>query len=266
MACIRGDVVTGPHDGAVTDLTRIMHAGRPHWRFADGTLLPVLAGAAEGDPPAPPAPPTPPAPTPPTPTPQPEPPAPDLAGLQAALDQARATGQTAALQPLLDAAGVSDADGLQAFITAAREAQLASLDEVQRRELAAQERERQAERLIAEANANARAATVRSALVVAGAPGEHVADLVGLVQVPEGADQAAIDTAVAAVKTKFPALFTATTGAPDGVPGGRPKPADGGKSGYERGRERGKAEREAAASRPPLFAGMTPLGPLGSSN
>lgn len=32
------------------DPTRVILDGRPHWRFADGTTLPVVSGGAEGDP------------------------------------------------------------------------------------------------------------------------------------------------------------------------------------------------------------------------
>lgn len=243
--------------------------GWPAYVWPDGRVRPIVCGgegpegsgqpgagaAGEGTPPPPPPgqppaqPPAPPA----------EPPAADLDGLQRALDAAAASGQDAALRPLMDAVGVSDAAGLQEFVTAAVAQRDANLTEVERREQAAAERERVANERIATANAQARAAMVRAALVSAGMDGEKVAGRVGWVTVPDGADQAAVDQAVATFREANPELFTTTNpGAPGSVPGrpGQPTPPDE----LEQARERGRKHREQRTTNSDPFATFPKIG------
>lgn len=223
----------------------------------------------EQDPPTPPppTPPAPPAPTPPAP-PAPTPPAPpapaagDLGQLQAALDQASSSGRTEALQPLMTAIGVNTPDELQAWITARHAEIEAGKDEATRNLEAAQREAAEARAQAAQAAADARDARIDAALAIAGAPADNVTDLRRLIDVPADGDTTAITTAVDAVKAKYPALFTATTGAPPAphsVPP-RPAPPGGPVSPLEAGRERAKAAKAArpGATRDDLISQFTP--------
>jgi hypothetical protein len=214
-------------------------------------------------PPAPPAPPTPPAPTPPAP-PAPDPNADQIAALQAALDKSKADGTTAALQPLMELVGVTTPEDLQTWITGANEARLAQMSEVERREAAVAAREAAANALEATAQRTIRESNIRSALVSAGAPGETVNDMLGLVAVAEGADETAITAAVEATKTKFPQLFTAaplppTPPAPPHRPPTPPAPP-GPLDPMAAGRERAKAAAKSrtGATKEDLLNQFTP--------
>jgi hypothetical protein len=198
-------------------------AGRRVSVFADGRIMPIIAGGdGPNDPPATPPPAAPPA---------PPAAAPDLAGLQKVIDDAKANGQTEATATVLQALGFEKLEDAQAFVTAKREADNAQLTEVERREQAAAAREAAAAQREQAAAEKARRADIRAALLTAGAPADNVADLVDLVKVPDEADDAAITAAVETVKTKFGALFAASTTpppatppGPSSLPGGTPPP------------------------------------------
>lgn len=161
---------------------------------------------------------------------------PDLAALQTSLDAAKRDGQTEASKAMLGALGFDKLEDAQAWVTAQREKENASLSELERREKAAEERERAAAEREANANRIALQARITTALTIAGAPAEHVGDLVPLIAVADDADDAAIAAAVEAKKAKFPALFAAATASSSGS-GTRPAttapfslPAGGGRS------------------------------------
>lgn len=187
--------------------------------FSDGTILPVVSGGDDPDPPKP-----------------DDKPDPDLAGLQSALDAAKTEGERAALGTALKALGFDKLEDAQTWVKDKRDAETAKLSEVERREKAAEEREAQAQAREAAAAAKALRADISAALVEAGAPRQGVADLVDLVKVAADADEAAIKAAVEAKKTQFPSLFTdaaATPPPPGGLPGGNPpapRPSNGGVS------------------------------------
>lgn len=203
--------------------------------FSDGSVLPVVSG---GDDPEPPAPNT-----------KPEP---DLAGLQSALDAAKTEGERAALGNALKALGFDKLEDAQAWVKNKREADKAKLTEVERREQAAEERERQAQARETAAAAKALRADISAALIEAGAPRTGVADLVDLVKVDAGADEAAIKAAVEAKKTQFPALFTeaaaAPPPAPGGLPGGKPPAPPSPKGALSKGAERWKSKTKASTA------------------
>jgi hypothetical protein len=174
---------------------------------------------------------------------------PDLGALQAALDQAKASGTTEASQALLGALGFDRVEDAQAWVKAKRDEEAASLTEMERRERDAEERERRAAEREAAAATAARTSAVKDALRDAGAPREHVADLVALVAVDGEADEAGITAAVEAVKAKFPALFGVPGTAPSSNPSGQPA-AQGTKSGLEAGREQARLRMAESANDP----------------
>lgn len=170
------------------------------------------------------------------------PPPPDLTGLQQALDHATTTGQTEALRPLMEAAGVTDAEGLQAFITGAREQRDAQLSEEQRRIQELEQANTQHAEQLATARRNARDAMVRASLVAAGMAGDRASDRVGWVAVADDADQAVVDTAVATFREANPELFAQAPGAPHSTvtPPGQQTVTDE----LAEARERGQRHRE----------------------
>ena len=211
-----------------------------------------------------------PAPSPqPAPNPNPAPPAGDLSGLQDALDQAAASGQSAALQPLMAAIGVDSPEALQQWVTERHQEIEAGKDEATRLREAAERDAAEARAQAAQAQADARTARVDAALAIAGAPGDNVDDLRRLIDVPADADRDTITAAVDAVKAKYPALFTApaqTPPAPHSVPP-RPGQQTPPPSGVEAGRERARAARQSrqAATKDDLIQQFTnqssPLAP-----
>lgn len=163
--------------------------------------------------PTPPTPPasTPPAPTPPAPTPPaPTPDGPDLTGLQQALNTAKASGSTEALQPLMAAVGVATPEALQEWITTAHTERQARLTEDQRRVQELEQREAAAATAAAEAARVQRDARVLTGLLTAGAPAGQASDLIPLVTLPSGdVTDEQLAAAIDAAKVKFPTLFTA---------------------------------------------------------
>lgn len=243
------------------------------WLMPDGRVRPHIRGAE--DPPAP-TPPTPqpqptPAPTPPnpqpTPAPTPDPNAPDLTALQGALNAAKVSGSTEALQPLMQAVGVATPEALQEWITAAHAAQQAQLSETQRREQELAQREAAAATAAAAAATETRNSRVLSQLLLDGAPAANARDLIPLVTLPAGdiTDEQLV-AAVTATKEKFPALFTPGAPAPTppapssrapGAPQPTPTPAN---DPLAAGRERAKkmAARHQGATKDDLINDFTP--------
>lgn len=228
--------------------------------FSDGRLMPILFGAAEGDPPPPGTPPGSPPGTPPTAH-------PDLSGLQAALDAAKTEGERAALQTAVKALGFEKLEDAQKWVDEKRAADLAAMDEVQRREKAAEDREKAANEREAAANAKAQRADIRAALLDAGAPKELVGDLVDIIKVPADADEAAIKAAVEAKKAAAPAFFAAAgtpppanPPAPSGLPGGTPPPGTPPADPLEAGKQRAAAIKagRAGATQKDLIDQFTP--------
>lgn len=224
--------------------------------FSDGKLMPVLTGGDDPDPPPPPDPANPP------------PAAPDLNGLQAALDAAKTEGEKAALQTAVKALGFDKLEDAQTWVTDKRNAELAAMDEVQRREKVAEDREKAAAEREAAAAVKAQRADIRAALLDAGAPKELVGDLVDIIKVPAEADEAAIKAAVDAKKAAAPAFFAASTTpppppgtpAPSGLPGGTPPPGTPPGDPLEAGKQRAaavKASRGGATAKD-LINSFTP--------
>jgi hypothetical protein len=102
---------------------RIHVEGKPFWRFADGTVLPVVAGGSDVPPANPPAPPPPP----PTPAPTPPPTGDALTQLQAELNRVgtaeRNAGERARERALLESLGVDTVEKAREYVEAARKAE-----------------------------------------------------------------------------------------------------------------------------------------------
>lgn len=147
----------------------------------------------------------------------------------------------------LEKLGFTSQEDLDRFVKTARDAELASMTEVERLKaeatttLAAAQAEREA--IAAERHTT----TVERELLRAGAPIDKTGRLVRLVEVDPGADLAAVTAAVEAVKVEFPAMF----GPPQapGSPSPSSEPATGGPpptrttstTAFERGREAARA-------------------------
>lgn len=221
--------------------------------------------------------PTPPAPTPPAPAPAPTPPtlpappADDRTFTQDQLTgivgretaQARAAAQAALLQEL----GFENADAAKAALQAAEAARQAQLTEAQRAQEAATQAATQAQQERAQAaqlgqQYQVDLALLRVGIVPDGTPegDERVAGIRRLVDVPAGADAAAIATAVGKAQTLYPALFTPGTTppvppvppAPNSDPAGRPPASKVGDSAYERGMARAKGRNGGAEDGPKI--------------
>jgi ABC-type Na+ efflux pump permease subunit len=213
--------------------------GRLSSLFADGTVLPVIsggegegsdggAGGSDGNG------------------------APDLASLERVLNEAKQNGQTEATTNVLKALGFEKLEDAQQWVKDKRDADAAAMTEAERREQAAADKERAAEERERVANQRALNATIRTALLEAGAPKDGLGDLVKLVDLTEDDDEKA-KTAVETVKAKFPALFGEQGSggggkpAPSGVPGGKPPTKPNAKSALERGAERwGQRTKQSA--------------------
>ncbi|MFI2258928.1 hypothetical protein [Streptomyces tubercidicus] len=142
------------------------------------------------------------------------------------LTREKAQGERAAIKRLLSTLGFDTPKALSEFVTTQREAEQAALSEVERREQAAQERELQAARREELAAERERAALRRAALVALGAAGDDLVDAERLLAVDdEDADEAQIQSAAEALRTRRPELFgevrTPVPAAPAGAPAGR---------------------------------------------
>lgn len=172
---------------------------------------------------------------------------PDLVGLKAVIDEANRTGATTATTQVLQALGFDTLDAATAFVTKQREAEQAAMSEAERREAEAAKREAAAQKKSDDAAKATLHAQVVSHLVIAGVAPANAGDLVGLVSVQAGADDAAVKTAVEATKAKFPALFTAAAGvpAPSSLVGGGPPATGHTSTGLAAGAKRAKEVRDA---------------------
>lgn len=142
------------------------------------------------------------------------------------LTREKAQGERAAIKRLLSTLGFDSPKSLTEFVTAQREAEQAALSEVERREQAATERELQAARREELAAERERAALRRAALVALGAEGDDLVDAERLLAVDdEDADEAQIQSAAEALRSRRPELFggvrTPVPAAPAGAPAGR---------------------------------------------
>ncbi|MFE7093319.1 hypothetical protein [Streptomyces erythrochromogenes] len=201
-------------------------------------IYPILGAAPNDDPAADPA-----APADPTPTVSQD----DLNRL---LAREKTQGGRAAVKKLLGELGFDTAEALGAFITTKRDADQAALSEVERREQAAAELERQATQRLADAEAREGAAVRRAVLAGLGASGEDLADAVVLVEralidQPD-ADEAAVTAVAEQLKERRPSLFgqQGPPPAPGGSPAGGPPSRGGlpprpGAAGLEMARRRG---------------------------
>lgn len=168
------------------------------------------------------------------------------------LAREKTQGGRAAVKKLLAELGFDNAEALNAFVTSQREAEAAALTEVERREQAAAERERQAEQRLAEAEARERAAVRRAVLAGLGASGEDLFDAVALVDrsladQPD-ADEEAVTAAAQQLKERRPELFGQRQETPPPAPGGSPAggppqrggtPPKPGSAGLDMARQRG---------------------------
>ncbi|MET9318832.1 hypothetical protein ABZX75_01320 [Streptomyces sp. NPDC003038] len=205
----------------------------------DGRPIYPILGAAPNDPSADPADPA-------------DLPAPTVTqdDLNRLLAREKTQGGRAAVKKLLGDLGFDTPEALGAFITMKREADQAALSEVERREQAAAELERQAHQRLADAEARERAAVRRAVLAGLGASGEDLADAVVLVErvladQPD-ADEAAVTAVAEQLKERRPSLFGQQTPppAPGGSPAGGPPSRGGlsprpGAAGLEMARRRG---------------------------
>ncbi|MFE3577929.1 hypothetical protein [Streptomyces vinaceus] len=166
------------------------------------------------------------------------------------LAREKVQGGRAAVKKLLGDLGFDTAEALGAFITTKREADQAALSEVERREQAAAELERQASQRLADAETRERAAVRRAVLAGLGASGEDLADAVvlierALIDQPD-ADEAAVTVIAEQLKDRRPSLFgqQSPPPAPGGSPAGGPPSRGGlpprpGSAGLEMARRRG---------------------------
>ncbi len=159
------------------------------------------------------------------------------------MTEQRRRGRHAAYREIAEAAGIDfDVDTFdpKAFAQSFKEAQAARqalLTEEQRRaeELAQREQDvaaqkAQADKLLADARAEARQVKIRSALVRLGATGDDLEDAAALLRVPDDADDDAITQAADALKARRGELFGTAPApkpstlppAPGGAPAGAP--------------------------------------------
>ncbi|WP_425834151.1 hypothetical protein [Streptomyces fractus] len=167
------------------------------------------------------------------------------------LTREKSQGERAAVKRLLSALGFETPKALTEFVTAQRDAEQASLSELERREQAAKERELKAVQREQEAAARERAAVRRSALVALGASGEDLTDAERLLAIDdEDTDEAQVQAAAEALRARRPELFgqvrAPVRSAPGGAPAGRSPsrtsaPAKPGAAGLEMARRRGLA-------------------------
>ena len=124
------------------------------------------------------------------------------------LTREKAQGERAAIKRLLVTLGFDTPKALTEFVTAQREAEQAALTEVERRNRPPQERELQAARREELAAERERAALRRAALVALGAEGDDLVDAERLLAVDdEDADEAQIQAAAEALRSRRPELF-----------------------------------------------------------
>ncbi|GAA3371236.1 hypothetical protein GCM10020367_21080 [Streptomyces sannanensis] len=138
-------------------------------------------------------------------------------------------GGRSAVKELLEQLGFDKADDLSAYLQQQRDAEKASLSEVERREKEANDRLAAAAAREAAAAAAERSAQRRVALVALGATGDDLADAERLLAVPDDADSQALAEAAQQLTERRPELFggqrqTASPPAPGGSPAGGPPP------------------------------------------
>lgn len=237
-------------------LTRIRRGNFDVW--SDGTILPVIRGGAEGDPPPPP-PPAPPA-----------PPTDEKVTRTKAEDDAHAKGirveaernaKKAAEKALADSLGVSLEDAKK-IITDQKAAQEAAKGETQKALDAAKAREDAATARETAAAAKERQTDAKAALIAAGIKLPEKAEdrakklsratSLLLAEAGDDADEAAIAAAAETLKAEMPELFGAVSGgAPSGDPSGGPPPGGGSQPvGIEAGRQRSIARKAANTNDP----------------
>lgn len=158
-----------------------------------------------------------------------------------------AEAERAAQRKLAESLGVSPEEAKK-IIDERKNADLAAMSEAERAKAEAEQAKADAERALADARTLRHTALVERVLGTAGAPADGVSDLVGLVKVDEGADEATVQAAVDAVKEKWPALFAASSapvapkpGAPSSVPLGTPPPPKPNEDSFDRGKQRADA-------------------------
>ncbi|WP_330309894.1 MULTISPECIES: hypothetical protein [unclassified Streptomyces] len=154
---------------------------------------------------------------------------PDQGALNRLLAREKQQGERAAVRKLVEQLGFTKTDDLTSFVQQQREAQVAQLSEIERREQVAAEATTAAQRREAQAVVPERAAVRRSALVALGATGDDLKDAERLLAVEDDADEDTIAEAATALKARRPELFAATTtpvppAAPGGSPAGGPPP------------------------------------------
>lgn len=146
-------------------------------------------------------------------------------------------------------------EDVKTALDAARDAEAARLSEAERRERAAEQREQQAAERERIANERSHRARLTEVLAVAGVTPEARDDARTLLaSVPADAEDDAIAEAVAALKTRLPALFGAQPQTPPPLPSGggtgtppRPQPTG---DAYTRGLERARAMGLTAPATP----------------
>ncbi|MFJ4412995.1 hypothetical protein [Streptomyces sp. NPDC088925] len=157
----------------------------------------------------------------------------DQATLARLLAREKSQGERAGVKTLLERLGFEKADELTAYIERQRDAETATLSELEKRERAAEEKAREAERRIAEAAARERTATRRTALAGLGAAGDDLVDAEALLRaaIPEDADEETVQKAAKELHGRRPMLFSVGSGSAagsDGTPAPGGSPAGGG--------------------------------------
>ncbi|MFG3244215.1 hypothetical protein [Streptomyces sp. NPDC048157] len=168
----------------------------------------------------------------PTDPPKPSPPAQRTftqAEVEALAAKEKAQGKRSAAKEFAEKHGFSSIEDAETFIAAARKAQDDALSEQEKRERELADREAKAEAREKAAEARERAANRRAVLVGLGATGDDLDDATALLRVPDDADEATLQEAAVALKTRRPELFGTTPPpagalppAPAGAPAGGP--------------------------------------------
>ena len=173
------------------------------------------------------------------------PPAPTITTAEAtkAAELAAANAKTAAEQAIAEQLGVTIEEAKK-IVADKKAADDATKSEAQKALEAAQTAQAAADVARNEAEAERLAAKIERKLAAAGIPEASMARAGRLIAVSAGADDAAIDAEIAALKTEMPALFTTPGGAPPAPPAGTgtppPAPPAGGQA-ITTALERGKA-------------------------
>ncbi|MFF8422937.1 hypothetical protein [Streptomyces sp. NPDC015680] len=151
------------------------------------------------------------------------------AEVEALAAKEKAQGKRSAAKEFAEKHGFSTIEDAETFIAAARKAQDDALSEQEKRERELADREARAEAREKAAEVRERAANRRAVLVGLGATGDDLDDATALLRVPDGADEATLQEAAVALKTRRPELFGTTPApagalppAPAGAPAGGP--------------------------------------------